>query len=64
MTSTDTVTACASIWTRRNSSSDLSLDEPKQGTEVVAKIACGRRSMAYCLFHELIEWVQIRLFSF
>ncbi len=41
----------------------LSLDAPMQGTEVVAKIACGRRSMAYCLFHELIEWVQIRLFS-
>jgi hypothetical protein len=42
----------------------LALDEPKQGTEVVAKIDCGHRSMAYCLFHELLEWLQIRLFSF
>jgi hypothetical protein len=41
----------------------LDLKEPKQGTEVVAKIDCGRRSMAYCLFHELIEWVQVRLFA-
>ena len=41
----------------------LGLDELKQGTEVVAKIACGRRSAAYCWFHELIEWVQIRLFG-
>jgi hypothetical protein len=41
----------------------LGLSELKQGTEVVAKIACGRRSVAYCWFHELIEWVQIRLFS-
>jgi multidrug efflux pump subunit AcrA (membrane-fusion protein) len=41
----------------------LGLDEPKQGTVVVAKIACGRRSMAYCLFHELIDWVQVRLFA-
>jgi hypothetical protein len=42
---------------------ELNIKEPKEGTEVVAKIACGKRSLAYCLFHELIEWVQIRLFS-
>jgi multidrug efflux pump subunit AcrA (membrane-fusion protein) len=41
----------------------LGLKELKQGTEVVAKITCGRRSVAYCWFHELIEWFQIRLFS-
>jgi multidrug efflux pump subunit AcrA (membrane-fusion protein) len=42
----------------------LQLDELKQGTEVVAKVDCGRRSTAYCLFHELLEWLQIHLFSF
>ncbi|MCA9149280.1 MAG: HlyD family efflux transporter periplasmic adaptor subunit [Planctomycetales bacterium] len=41
----------------------LNLEVPKQGTEVVAKIECGKRSMAYCLFHELLEWVQLRLFA-
>jgi hypothetical protein len=42
----------------------LKVDELKQGTEVVAKVDCGPRSFAYCLFHELLEWVQIHLFSF
>jgi len=41
----------------------LNLKEPNKGTEVLAKVDCGKRSMAYCFFHELIEWVQIRLFS-
>ncbi len=42
----------------------LRLEEPNQGAEVIAKIYCGRRSAAFCYFHELIEWVQIRLFAF
>ncbi len=41
----------------------LDLSEPNQGTEVVVKIECGRRSWFYCLFHELLEWVQLRLFA-
>ncbi|MBJ42304.1 MAG: hemolysin D [Planctomycetaceae bacterium] len=43
--------------------SRLNLAELNKGTEVMAKIECGQRSMAYCFFHELIEWVQIRLFA-
>ncbi len=41
----------------------LKQEELSQGTEVVAKVQCGQRSMAYCLFHELIEWVQVRMFA-
>jgi hypothetical protein len=41
----------------------LALERPNQGTAVVAKVECGKRSMAYCFFHELIEWVQLRLFA-
>ncbi len=42
----------------------LNLLELNQGTEVIAKVYCGRRSAGYTFFHELIEWVQIRLFAF
>ena len=41
----------------------LKLDELSQGTEVVAKVNCGRTSMAYGLFHELLEWIQLRMFA-
>ncbi len=37
--------------------------EVKQGTEVIAKVKCGRASMAYCFFHELYEWLQMTMFS-
>jgi hypothetical protein len=42
----------------------LSLEELNQGTEVIAKVYCGQRSAGYTFFHELIEWVQVRLFAF
>ncbi|MDG2382718.1 MAG: HlyD family efflux transporter periplasmic adaptor subunit [Pirellulaceae bacterium] len=41
----------------------LKQEEPNMGTEVIAKIYCGKRSAGYSLFHELIEWVQVRLFA-
>lgn len=41
----------------------LNLSELSKGTEVVAKIEVGHRSMAYCFFHELVEWLQVRLFA-
>ena len=37
--------------------------EVKQGTEVIAKVKCGRAPMAYCFFHELLEWLQMTMFS-
>ena len=33
------------------------------GSEVKATLHCGRASVAYCWFHELLEWVQIRMFA-
>lgn len=42
----------------------LQQQELSQGTEVIAEVMCGRRSVAYCWFHELLEWVQVRLFAF
>ncbi len=42
----------------------LRLAELTQGAEVKASVYCGRRSVAYCWFHELLEWVQVRLFAF
>lgn len=43
--------------------SDGTQIQVKQGTEVIAKVKCGRRSMAYCFFHELWEWLQMTMFS-
>ena len=37
--------------------------EVKQGTEVIAKVKCGRESMFYCFFHELLEWLEMTMFS-
>ena len=37
--------------------------ELKQGTEVIAKVKCGRATLGYCWFHELFEWIQTMLFS-
>jgi hypothetical protein len=37
--------------------------EIKQGTEVIAKVECGRASLAYALFHEAWEWLQTMIFS-
>ncbi|MCA9265695.1 MAG: HlyD family efflux transporter periplasmic adaptor subunit [Planctomycetales bacterium] len=34
----------------------------KPGTEVTAKVYCGRRPVGYALFHELFETIQSRLF--
>jgi hypothetical protein len=37
--------------------------ELKQGTEVIAKVECGRASVGYALFHEAWEWLQTMMFS-
>ena len=40
--------------------SDL-LTEPRRGATVTAKIHCGRTSLGYSLFHDLISWFQSRI---
>jgi hypothetical protein len=37
------------------------LVSPRPGTDVTIKVHCGRQPVGYCLFHELIEFVQSRL---
>ncbi|MCA9199710.1 MAG: biotin/lipoyl-binding protein, partial [Planctomycetales bacterium] len=37
--------------------------ELKQGTEVLARVHCGRANLAFCFFHELIEWAYLQLYS-
>lgn len=38
-------------------SSDLT-DEPRPGTTVTASVHCGRCSLGYSWFHEVMEWIQ------
>ena len=40
---------------------DLVAHQPRPGTEVSIKVHCGRKPIGYCLFHELIEFIQSRL---
>jgi hypothetical protein len=37
------------------------LDDPQVGTEVTVKVKCGRRSVGYVWFHELVEFIQSTL---
>ncbi len=41
----------------------LSVPELNKGAEVKAKVHCGRASLAYCWFYELLDWVRIRLWG-
>ncbi len=41
----------------------LAQQEPNMGTEVIVKVNCGRVSSGYSFFHELVEWIQVRLFA-
>jgi len=34
----------------------------RQGADVTAKVDCGTASIGYCWFHDLISFVQSRLF--
>ncbi len=36
---------------------------PSPGAEVVAKVYCGKRSIGYVAFHQLIEFAQLRIFQ-
>lgn len=40
---------------------ETDLGNPRPGTEVTIKVHCGRKPVGYCLFHELIEFIQSRL---
>ena len=40
---------------------EANIDGRRAGTEVQAKVDCGRRSIAYVWFHDLIEFVQSRI---
>jgi hypothetical protein len=38
--------------------------DPKQlrmGTSVTAKLDCGKRSIAFVLFHDLMAWIQTKI---
>jgi biotin carboxyl carrier protein len=37
------------------------LTEPRKGATVTAKIHCGRTSLGYSLFHDLVSWFQSRI---
>ena len=39
--------------------SDLS--SPRPGTEVTVKVRCGKKSVGYVLFHEVVEFIQSTL---
>jgi hypothetical protein len=41
----------------------LSVPELNKGAEVKAKVHCGRASLAYCWFYELLDWVRIRFWG-
>ena len=41
----------------------LAQQEPNMGTEVIVKVNCGSVSSGYSFFHELVEWIQVRLFA-
>jgi hypothetical protein len=34
---------------------------PRKGATVTAKIHCGRTSLGYSLFHDLVSWFQSRI---
>ncbi|QDU96104.1 efflux RND transporter periplasmic adaptor subunit [Lignipirellula cremea] len=34
------------------------IENPRPGASVTAEVYCGRRSLGYVLFHEMLEWVQ------
>jgi hypothetical protein len=34
------------------------IDDPRPGTTVTAKVLCGRRPIGYTWFHEALEWLQ------
>jgi multidrug efflux pump subunit AcrA (membrane-fusion protein) len=42
--------------------SDHDAADVRQGSEVTAKVDCGTASIGYCWFHDLISFVQSRLF--
>jgi hypothetical protein len=37
------------------------LPELRSGTTVTAKVNCGRRSIGYVVFHEMLETIQSRI---
>jgi hypothetical protein len=41
---------------------EMDLVDPRPDTGVTAKVYCGKRSFAYDKFHELIEFLQLKLF--
>ena len=44
--------------------SELSQEHLQLGTSLTAKVACGRRSLGYVLFHDLAAWVRKTWFRF
>ncbi len=43
---------------------ELADEHLQQGTSVTAKVACGRRSLGYVLFHDLFAWIRKTWFRF
>jgi multidrug resistance efflux pump len=43
---------------------ELQEEHLQQGTSLTAKVACGRRSLGYVLFHDLAAWVRKTWFRF